>query len=588
MSFDNDESPRSDRQPTGRFYLFYAVISLVFLAMLPVVYHSKWLSSSDLHSALEMSSALVGITAGITCIIYYFGFKNLFYLTVGLGFFISGSGDLVQCMFSFENFKMFHGIAFESKVSVMYFEGAFFLPLLIIIATMMEMRRGKTHNQILMAILFATLGVAIGGGISGLVSYLRLPKLIYPDQFISRPVDFVSAVLFAVAVAVILKRFRKDHSIFSGMLLASILCNLFGQLYLSFSKAIFDAAFDVAHTAAVFANFMPVVGISFQGLTEIRRSSIEIDERKKAERALKEAHDLLEQKVEERTKELWVAQSRLVMQEKMASVGQLAAGLAHELNNPISFVSTNFGTLQDDFLAFRDVVFAYRAAIDRLHSSGKLQGEFREAQEMERTVSIDSVLQHMDKIFMESKEGLRRVTEITNSMRDFSRAYDPEQFTTFDINKGIRDTLTIARNSYKYHAKIKTELGNVPQIMCVPDLVNRVLLNIIVNAAQAIEGQKREELGLIRISTCTDGQNVFCEIGDDGPGVPEEIQSRIFEPFFTTKEPGKGTGLGLSISWDIINNKHGGDLSVKNAKGKGATFLISLPIHPPSKKEGKK
>jgi signal transduction histidine kinase len=369
------------------------------------------------------------------------------------------------------------------------------------------------------------------------------------------------------------------------MLLASILCNFFGQLYLSFSKALFDAAFDIGHVAPILANFMPVIGISFQGLTEIRRSNREIEDREKAEQALKEAHDDLERKVEERTRELLLAQSHLVMQEKMASVGQLAAGLAHELNNPISFVSTNFGTLQDDFLAFRDVVLAYRSATQKLDSTGKLPDEFREAREKEKAVAIDSILHHIDSIFLESKDGLKRVIEITNSMRDFSRAYDPEQFTPFDINKGIKDTLTIARNTYKYHAEIKTELGKVPQIMCVPDLINRVLLNIIVNAAQAIEEQRREELGLIRISTCTDGRNVYCQIGDDGPGIPEEIQGRIFEPFFTTKEPGKGTGLGLSISWDIINNKHGGDLSVKSTEGNGATFFISLPVHPPQKKE---
>jgi signal transduction histidine kinase len=588
MSLDTDESQRHSTQLTGRFYFLYAAISLVFVLIFPAVYHSKWLSFTELHSAIEMSSALLGVTAGIVCIIYYFGFKSPFYLFVGLGFFISGSEDLLQCALSFEHFQTFHGIGLGAKESAEYFEGAFFLPLLIIVAPLMAMRRGKAHGQLLTAILFATSGMALGGGISWCVSYFRPSRLMYPDQFISRPVDFIAAVLFAFALAVILKRFMKDHSIFSGMLLASILCNLFGQLYLSFSKTIFDAAFDVAHLAAVVANFMPVVGISFQGLAEIRRSNMEIDERKKAEQALKEAHDFLEQKVEERTRELRLAQSHLVMQEKMASVGHLAAGLAHELNNPISFVSTNFGTLQDDFLAFRDVVLAYRAAINRLHSSGKLQGELRELQEMEEAVSMDSVLKHMDKIFLESKEGLRRVTEITNSMRDFSRKYDPDSFTSFDINKGIRDTLTIARNSYKYHAEIKTELGDVPPIMCVPDLINRVLLNIIVNAAQAIEGQKREEMGMIRISTCSDGQNVYCEISDDGPGIPGEIQSRIFEPFFTTKEPGKGTGLGLSISWDIINNKHGGDLSVKNGDGKGATFLISLPVRPRPQKEGKK
>jgi signal transduction histidine kinase len=124
--------------------------------------------------------------------------------------------------------------------------------------------------------------------------------------------------------------------------------------------------------------------------------------------------------------------------------------------------------------------------------------------------------------------------------------------------------------------------------MCVPDQIGRVFLNIVVNAAEAISEQKRETLGLISIRTYSDEANVYCEIGDDGPGIPSDVQRRLFEPFFTTKEPGKGTGLGLSISWDIVNSKHGGSLTVRNREGGGTVFIIRLPVRPPEPGKGAK
>ena len=359
----------------------------------------------------------------------------------------------------------------------------------------------------------------------------------------------------------------------------TILLDIYGGLYLAFSKRMYDTLFDAAHLLDFIGNLAPLLGISIQELYEIRRSEREIAERRKAEDALREAHDMLEQKVEERTRDLRLAQSQLVLQEKMASVGRLAAGIAHELNNPVSFVATNFGTLQDDIEGFKQVVSAYRELLTRLESEGMGGGQIADIRKKEEAIALDSVLGHIDKLFAESKDGFRRIAEIINSIRDFSRSYDTGRFTRCSVNKSVQDALTIGRTTYKYHAAVETTLGDVPDIMGVPDEIDRVFLNLIVNAAQAITEQHRDELGHIFVRTYADKTSVFCEIGDDGPGIPDAVKDRIFDPFFTTKEPGKGMGLGLSISWDIVNSKHGGSLSVEDREGGGALFVVRLPLN---------
>ena len=148
--------------------------------------------------------------------------------------------------------------------------------------------------------------------------------------------------------------------------------------------------------------------------------------------------------------------------------------------------------------------------------------------------------------------------------------------------------LVITRNEYKYYAEVETDLGDIPHIYSHPGQINEVLMNIIVNAAQAIKSQNREEKGKIFIKTYSDGRYVYCVISDDGPGIPKEIQGKIFDPFFTTKEVGKGTGLGLSISYDIVVNKHKGEIYAESEVGKGTTFTIKLPIRRDLSEDGEK
>jgi signal transduction histidine kinase len=197
-------------------------------------------------------------------------------------------------------------------------------------------------------------------------------------------------------------------------------------------------------------------------------------------------------------------------------------------------------------------------------------------------MKIDFILEDLSVLFNDSREGIDRITSIVQNLRDFSRKDEPENFDIYNINDGVKATLVVVQNEIKYDTDVETELSEVPQIFCSSGQINQVLLNILMNAAQAIKSQERDDKGKIAIRTYATDDNVVCEISDDGPGIePDELQ-KIFDPFFTTKPVGKGTGLGLSISYDIIVNKHKGILLVDNSIGNGTKFTIKLPI---SKKE---
>jgi len=295
---------------------------------------------------------------------------------------------------------------------------------------------------------------------------------------------------------------------------------------------------------------------------------------------LKEMNLNLERTVTKRTERIRKMQSQMVLQDKMASIGQLAAGISHELNNPINFVYTNFITLQDNVSDLTDILADYRHSYQKAQLSEKGQLELDRLQAREKEIRLNFVLQDLDSLFSESKNGFERINFIIKSILNFSRVEKEEEFSDFDLNQAIKDTLVIARNEYKYSCNVKTEFGNIQPVPCIPQLINEVLLNIIVNASQSIKELQRKEPGNITIRTFTENNRTCCDIEDDGPGIPESIQDKIFEPFFTTKEVGKGTGLGLSISYDIIVEKHHGNMEVLKSGPTGTTFRICIPSSP--------
>ena len=263
------------------------------------------------------------------------------------------------------------------------------------------------------------------------------------------------------------------------------------------------------------------------------------------------------------------AQAQLLQSEKLASIGQLAAGVAHEINNPISFVFSNFGTLQTYISDLLRVLFSYEQAERFITDADAL----RRIASLREQVDLDFVVSDVRILMAESREGIERVRKIVADLKDFSRVDSHQDWQWTNLHHGIDSTLNIVNNEVKYKADIVKEYGDIPDVECLPSQINQVIMNLVVNGAQAIQGPR----GRITIRSGTDGDHVWIEIADTGCGIPPAIRSRIFYPFFTTKPIGTGTGLGLSLSYGIIQ-KHGGRIEVDSEEGAGTTFRIHLPV----------
>ena len=267
------------------------------------------------------------------------------------------------------------------------------------------------------------------------------------------------------------------------------------------------------------------------------------------------------------------AQNQLLQSEKMASLGQLAAGVAHELNNPIGFVHSNLGTLE----GYLHDIFEIADVCEQAAVNAASREDFASIEAKKKEKDFEFIQQDVFQLMTESKDGLNRVRKIVQDLKDFSRVGETHWLLA-DIHAGIDSTLNIVWNELKYKCTVVKHYGSdVPSIYCLPSQLNQVFMNLLVNAAHAIE-----ERGEITISTerC-DADTIRILISDTGHGIPPESQKRIFEPFFTTKPVGKGTGLGLSIAWGIVG-KHHGKIEVASVMGKGTTFTITLPINPPA------
>jgi len=299
---------------------------------------------------------------------------------------------------------------------------------------------------------------------------------------------------------------------------------------------------------------------------EVIGALTDITDRKAMEEAL-QAKGVEQQQLIVKLRE---AHEQLLQSEKMASIGQLAAGIAHEINNPIGFVNSNMGSLQAYVGTLLSVIDAYDAAVAGLPAlAGRMAPVRAEA-------DLDFLREDVTALVRESIDGLRRVKEIVQSLKDFSRVGETE-WQLADLHQGLDSTLNIASNELKYKVTILKEYGKLPRIECLASQLNQVFMNLLVNAGQAIA-----ERGAIRIRTGLREDWVWIEIRDNGAGIAPEHLTRIFEPFFTTKPVGSGTGLGLSLSYGIVS-RHGGRIEVQSQIGKGTAFTVWLPVRPPRK-----
>jgi len=280
----------------------------------------------------------------------------------------------------------------------------------------------------------------------------------------------------------------------------------------------------------------------------------------------------LERKVRERTENLITLQGQLLQAEKFSAIGQLAAGIAHEINNPIGFINSNLQTLQKYVVHYTQLL----GILDKLEETLKnndqqqlslIMASFEKIRRETNFVFID---QDIDNLLQESSAGIEKISKIVTDLRTFASP-DHGMMDCVNIEALMESMLNIVHNEIKYKAELKKEYGSPPSIACDPQKIGQVFVNLLINAAQAIEGQ-----GTITIKTYTKNEYVCVDIVDTGCGIAAEHITKIFDPFFTTKPPGTGVGLGLSVSYDIVR-KHGGTITFNSKSGQGTTFTVMLP-----------
>ena len=308
--------------------------------------------------------------------------------------------------------------------------------------------------------------------------------------------------------------------------------------------------------------------ITLQDITDRKKRE---EERERTEEELKKSKEMLEahhKELEKAYAELKAAQSQILQQEKMASIGQLAAGIAHEVNNPVGFIMSNLSSLQKYVSRLSEFIDVQTETIKKLSGDGKILNAITESR---KSLKVDYIIDDLGNLIRESLDGAERVKKIVQDLKSFSRI-DEAEWKMADINAGIESTINMVWNELKYKATVKKEYGDIPLTKCNPGQLNQVFMNMLINAAHAIEKQ-----GEITVKTWHGSGFIYISISDTGKGIPSENLNRIFEPFFTTKEVGKGTGLGLSIAYDIVK-KHNGDITVESKAGKGSAFTIKIPV----------
>jgi PAS domain S-box-containing protein len=267
--------------------------------------------------------------------------------------------------------------------------------------------------------------------------------------------------------------------------------------------------------------------------------------------------------------------------EKLKSIGQLAAGIAHEINTPTQYVGDNTRFLQEAFQDIIQVLNSYEALFQAVKADGVSADLIQQVEQNIEEADVEYLNEEIPTAIEHTLEGVERIAKIVRAMKEFSHPGQDEK-TAIDINKTIESTITVARNEWKYVAEMSTDFdASLPLVPCLPGELNQVILNLIINAAHAIAdviAENSNQKGQIKVSTRLKEQWAEIQISDTGGGIPKQIRHRIFDPFFTTKELGKGTGQGLAISHSVIVEKHGGTLNLETEEGKGTTFTIYLPL----------
>jgi signal transduction histidine kinase len=304
----------------------------------------------------------------------------------------------------------------------------------------------------------------------------------------------------------------------------------------------------------------------------LARSNVQLEEevKKRTQELIKINQTLESEKIQmlRLNSQLKEAQDHLLQSEKLASIGQLAAGVAHEINNPIGYINSNISSLKK----YIDNLLGLVEKYEKTEATNADTEQLKDIKAFKQKIDLEYLKTDVLDLLDESHEGATRVKKIIQDLKDFSHQDGDDAWVWADLHSGLESTLNIVSNELRDKATIVKEFGELPKIKCLPHQLNQVFMNLLINAAHAIEHE-----GTITLRTGTDNEQVWVEISDTGKGIAPEHVSKIFDPFFTTKPVGSGTGLGLSVSYTIIK-KHQGDIQLTSQLGQGTTFRIVLPI----------
>lgn len=303
----------------------------------------------------------------------------------------------------------------------------------------------------------------------------------------------------------------------------------------------------------------------------------------KSERRYRQLAEHLEEEVDKKTREVKETQVQLIQQEKMASIGQLAAGMAHEINNPMGFIYSNLNAMQNYSQTIASLIRSYRDFFDDLNTDvtaaewrERLLERVEQLRLLAREMEIDFILEDIDALIAESKDGADRIKKIVIDLKEFAQPGESGLKLT-DINQCLDSALNIITNEIKYKAIVTKDYGELPPVICRPQQMSQVFMHLLLNAAQAIE-----EKGEIEVHSAPSDGGVYVRISDTGAGIAEAILPKIYDPFFTTRAVGSGTGLGLNVVYQIIK-QHGGTIRAESSVGQGTCFHIHLPLETPAK-----